>query len=135
MSDRDRHRWLLELAEAEKKPRLLIEEENPPVSWEREQCVICDKRTAQWLLPENAPLCDQSCLELYLKDPSVWDPRELHARPVPRLVVDEGKVVAKPPKPVKKKPRRRKKPGRWEPSDEYIAEAQARITKRRKKSE
>ena len=128
----DRLRWLTELAKAERTTRVLTPEENPArLPAEREQCVICDKRTKTWLQPENAPICSDDCLEIYLRDPTIYDPRELHVRPAPRLVVDKGVRVADPPKPKKKKTRRRKKPGRWEPSDEYIAKVQAKIREER----
>lgn len=121
--DHNRKKWLVELARASRSDRVLSPEENPAIlPDEREQCVICDQRTKTWLMPENAPLCSPKCLDTYLQDPSVYDPRELHVRPSPRLVA-EVQVADEP---------RRRKSGRWEPSPEYIAQAQARIRDRRK---
>ena len=133
----DRSQWLRELREAEKSPRRIVEEDKPPRLFsEREQCVICDKRTASWLHPENAPLCSDDCLALYLADPSVYDPRELHSRPSPRLVQTESAPAkATAPKPEAKPPRRRKKPGRWEPSDAFIEKIQRDIRRRRGEEE
>jgi hypothetical protein len=125
MGTSDRHKWLAELVKAEQGPRVLTPEETPTKQSDREQCVICERKTTTWLHPENAPICSDACLAVYLRDPSVYDPRELHLRPAPRLVVDQGIRVADPPKPAPKK--RRKKKNRWEPSDEYVAKAQARI--------
>jgi len=135
MRDR-RNEWLKELREVEKRPRVLTTEDRPPrMPSEREQCIICDKRTTTWLQPENAPLCSMNCLDVYIQDPSVYDPRELHSRPSPRLVFENGKPVAAP-SPIAEKParpkstRRRRKPGRWEPTEEEIAAMQARIRAR-----
>jgi hypothetical protein len=123
--------WLKELREAEKKPRILVEEENPaPFPSDREQCVICGKRTTTWLHPENAPLCSNDCLAAYLKDPTVYDPRELHSRPSPRLVNEEEPKPPPPPPP--KKPRAKRKSSRWEPDEDFIKEAQDRIAGRRR---
>jgi len=127
-----RNQWLKELREAEKKPRVLTQEEDPPTfPAEREQCVICDKRTITWLQPENAPLCSTHCLGIYLQDPSVYDPRELYSRPSPRLVSENGKPVVVPERPLPPRPKRRRKPGRWEPTEDEIAAMQARIRSRR----
>ena len=124
----ERHTWLKELRDAEKSPRFLTEEKMPPsFPSEREQCIICDKRTIHWLLPENAPLCGDDCLTIYLKNPAVYDPRDLHSRPSPRIV-EKVKVAPKP----KKRAVRRKRPGRWEPSDTEIKEMQDRISARRR---
>lgn len=115
-----RRQWLRELREAQKKPRVLFNEDPNGTlpSWETECCVICKKRTTFWLMPENAPLHDGECLEKYLKDPSVYDPRGLH----------NVKVIIPP-----KQPRRRPtKPKRWEPSEEEVEVMQKRIAKQRR---
>lgn len=57
-----------------------LEPEERPWIGPAEDCVICDEPTRHWLQPENVPLCPppKDCLEEYMKNPSVWDPRRLH---------------------------------------------------------
>jgi hypothetical protein len=115
--DKKRRAWLADLREAEKRPRVLVHVHEPIVS-DRENCVICENRTENWLFPENAPVCDDACLVKYLEDPSVYDPRGLHTL----------KVISAP-----KKPRKRLRPTRWEPSESDIADIQQRIRDKRTK--
>lgn len=116
----ERDSWLAELASQGKNRPLVQQEDTNIAPWDQERCVICNSRTLLWLQPENAPICSEECLEAYLKDPSVYDPRELHGKGTPAT------VEPKPPKP---KRRRRRKPGRWEPTDAEIEAMQARVAK------
>jgi hypothetical protein len=76
-----RQNWLKELKEAQKAPRLLEVDDDPYLRrFGYERCVICDKETEFWLMPENAPLCSKECMQEYLKDPTVYDPRELYTK-------------------------------------------------------
>ena len=120
----DRNKWLLELELAKKSPRNLTKEDDLP-PWDQERCVICDQRTLFWLHPENAPICTLDCVEKYLQNPCVYDPRELYGKSE-----TVASVVTKAPKPKK---RRRRKPGRWDPSDADIAAMQERVAKQRQK--
>ena len=118
--DKKRRLWLAELRAAEKKPRVLVHVPEPTVD-DRETCVMCEAQTEKWLFPENAPICSQQCLDEYLEDPTVYDPRGLHTLKI---------VVVAPKKP---RSRAKKKKKRWEPSEEEIAEMQDRIAASRRK--
>ena len=87
MTDADRKRWAAELKAAKKKPRVLTKEPDDEPYGGLEACVTCRRRTRFWLQPENAPLCSAEtspgCLEEYLEDPSVYDPRSLYPTPAP----------------------------------------------------
>lgn len=78
-----RKKWR-EYVESRKGKRRRLMKDNDPelVDLAIERCVICDKRTMYWLMPENAPLCKGTdCKEKYLKNPRVYDPRGLYGLP------------------------------------------------------
>jgi hypothetical protein len=108
-------RWRKEIKSTDGKERHLTPLEDSIVADDYEHCVICDKPTTYWLLPENAPLCSRQCLSAYLKDPKVYDPRGIYD--VEIVQTRSGRKAA----------RRRK--GKWEPSEEWIEAAQARIAR------
>ena len=135
----DRAKWLKELAEAKKNARFLTLQEDSPPPWDRERCVICEKMTLSWLQPENAPLCEEECMRLYIKNPTVYDPRELYnkaqhlvlVKPVPELAPKPAPVLKPTPEPAPK--RKKRLSGRWEPSEKDIREMQERVAKRKRK--
>ncbi|HET6493839.1 MAG TPA: hypothetical protein VFH61_00560 [Thermoleophilia bacterium] len=116
--DKKRRLWLADLRAAEKRPRVLVHVPEPVAS-DRENCVMCDASTENWLYPENAPICGPDCLDKYLVDPSVYDPRGLHTL---KVIMPE------------KKPRKVSKPKRWEPSEDEIEVMRERIKERREKT-
>lgn len=69
--------WSTELRKAKATGRKL-EPTPAPDRRDLESCVMCERPTNLWLQPENAPLCCLRCLRNYLKDPRVYDPRELY---------------------------------------------------------
>ena len=125
--DKKRRLWLADLRAAEKRGRVLIDEDPARTLplYETEHCVMCNVKTTLWLQPENTPLCGHECLDKYLEDPSVYDPRGLHTL----KVIVPPKVRARKKAPSK----------RWEPSDADILRMQGRIrdevNERRKKRE
>lgn len=121
-----RGKWLEELIAARQGPRKLVQQDDDSAPWDRELCVICDSRTLLWLQPENAPICSPECLDTYLHDPTVYDPRELYTTADPAVLVPEDRVK------VSKTKARRSRPGRWEPDDSWIRDAQKRIAKARR---
>lgn len=73
--------WKTEIrARGGRKPKL--EPDERPWIGDGEDCCICDGPTRYWLHPENVPLCPapKDCLDEYLKDPTIWDPRGLHIK-------------------------------------------------------
>ncbi len=74
--------WRRELSAAMKKPRVLIA--GPDYV---ERCIMCGCQTKHWLMPENAPICTPGCMRVYLKDPTVYDPRGLYgAQSLPKKI-------------------------------------------------
>jgi len=78
--------WREEIKARDGKRPKLVAEERPWID-EAENCVICNTMTRHWLFPENAPLCPAPafCLDKYLADPTVYDPRGLNIKKVKML--------------------------------------------------
>ncbi len=92
---REENEWRNQLKTQQSHKSRKLEVHEPSVKGDDfEDCVICDKPTLRWLYPENAPLCGDACLNIYLKDPTVYDPRGLYGEPSMKPTRHQGVDMA-----------------------------------------